>query len=191
MTNKPSKLTFLNQFKLQIENEIDLYCDDYINIISYNFLQRDEKIQLEFQTRIFYMKQKADFQRYKCEYKTGKELHYVKQLVNDYYKSIIKELKENKEKNSLKPYDITKLGVYLNYSLFWNDHMEDKNQAYEIMYEHYKKATEHIAGLPQSVFEDTKKLLSKIEVLLLEWKPQNLDDEEKLKEIEVISGDEL
>jgi len=92
--------------------------------------------------------------------------------VNDAYKLTIKELKQDK---TLKEYDITKLGIYLNYSIFWNDHMNDKVQAYKIMYEPYKKASEHISGLPQNVFEDTKKLLHKIEGLLLEWKPENFD----------------
>ena len=143
MDIKKGKRALLPGYKKQIQKEIDHYCNEFITLIDTFLNSEIEKIN--FEAKIFYMKQKADFTRYMCENKTGNKLIYLKQIVNDLYKETIKELRIDK---TLKEYDITKLGTYLNYSIFWFKQMGNKNKAYMIMYEPYKLALEHISGLP-------------------------------------------
>ena len=95
------------------------------------------------ESKILYMKLKADFYRYHCEFAEGEEFEEMSNNARKMYKEAF-DLAEKE----LPLYNEVRLGLVLNYSVFEYDIMDNKNEGYE---------------MASKIYNDTMKILDDVE----------------------------
>ena len=114
------------------------------------------------QTKIFYMKIKADYYRYHCEFAEGDEFEEAKNNALKIYKEAYDiALKDINIYNSIR------LGLALNYSVFKYEIMDSKNEAYDIAQKAYDDA--------MKVVDDVEKDRTSDNLLLIQLLKENLN----------------
>ena len=136
----PSRIIYIKEVKENIEKELNKICDDIQKMIDKYLLPNVS----DSENKIFYLKLKGDFFRYKCEIINGKDFDDICLKAEKVYKEATdmanKELPIN---NS------TKLGLALNYSVFY----------YEI-----KKLKEEAINIAKNAFDESMKILDDLEI---------------------------
>ena len=114
------------------------------------------------QTKIFYMKIKADYYRYHCEFGEGDEFQEAKnnaeKLYKDAYELALKDLNI---------YNSIRLGLALNYSVFEYEIMDNKNEACDIAQKAYDEA--------MKIVDDAEKRRTSDNLLLIQLLKENLN----------------
>ena len=114
------------------------------------------------ETKIFYMKIKADYYRYHCEFAEGEDFEEAKKNADKIYKEAYEmALKDINIYNSII------LGLALNYSVFMYEIMDNKNEAYDIAQKAYDDA--------MKVVDDEEKERTSDNLLLIQLLKENLN----------------
>ena len=95
------------------------------------------------ESKILYMKLKADYYRYHCEFAEGEEFEEISNNARKMYKEAF-DLAEKE----LPLYNEVRLGLVLNYSVFEYDIMDNKNEGLE---------------MASKIYNDTMKILDDVE----------------------------
>ena len=132
---KNSKLiSLITELKQTLEKELKDLCNNIIKIIN-EYLIRKAK---ENESKIFYLKMRGDYFRYLSEFETDeKKNEMIENCLNSY-----KEATELAEK--LPFTHPTKLGLALNYSVFYYEILNDKATAFKISSEIFDVASNQI-----------------------------------------------
>ena len=106
----PTQSANIKEIKEKIEKELNSICDEIQSIIDKYLIPNSSDVE----NKVFYLKLKADYYRYKCEFATGKE----------FLETCSKAEKVYKEAYDLANKDIpitnsTRLGLALNFSVFY------------------------------------------------------------------------
>ena len=110
------------EYKAQIERELSDLCEDIIKSIQDNSLKKTKDADGE----VFYLKMIADYYRYVAECASGDKLAEVTEKAGDFYQQAQDKAQE------LKTYNSTRLGLSLNYSVFYYELKNDSKKACEI-----------------------------------------------------------
>ena len=114
------------------------------------------------ETKVLYMKIKADYYRYHCEFAEGDEFEEAKNNALKIYKEAYDiALKDINIYNSIR------LGLALNYSVFKYEIMDSKNEAYDIAQKAYDDA--------MKVVDDAEKDRTSDNLLLIQLLKENLN----------------
>ena len=114
------------------------------------------------ETKVLYMKIKADYYRYHCEFAEGDEFEEAKNNALKIYKEAYDiALKDINIYNSIR------LGLALNYSVFKYEIMDSKNEAYDIAQKAYDEA--------MKVVDDVEKDRTSDNLLLIQLLKENLN----------------
>ena len=114
------------------------------------------------ETKVLYMKIKADYYRYHCEFAEGDEFEEAKNNALKIYKEAYDiALKDINIYNSIR------LGLALNYSVFKYEIMDSKNEAYDIAQKAYDDA--------MKVVDDVEKYRTSDNLLLIQLLKENLN----------------
>lgn len=116
----------------EVENELNINCDEIIFFIDSYILNTD----LDIENKIFFLKMKGDYFRYKAEVAENEKFEECKELSRKSYEEAMEISKDLPAVNSLK------LGLCLNYSVFF----------YEI-----EKMSEKACSLAKTAFDDAIK----------------------------------
>ena len=135
-----SQIIFIKEVKENIEKELNKICDDVQKMIDKYLLPNVS----DSENKIFYLKLKGDYYRYKCEFTNGKDFDDI----------CIKAEKVYKEATDIANKDLpisnsTRLGLALNYSVFY----------YEI-----KKLKEEAINIAKNAFDESMKILDDLEI---------------------------
>lgn len=155
------------EYKGKIEKELEEQCKKVINIVKDQSLPK----ATDPESKTFYLKMIGDYFRYIAETASGATLEEVKAGALEYYGKAEKEAKE------LKPYNSTRLGLALNFSVFHYEVKNDIPQACKLAEEALEQAKENIDNMDN---EDARDALSIVELLkenLSLWKEEGEDDE--------------
>jgi 14-3-3 protein epsilon len=114
------------------------------------------------ETKVLYMKIKADYYRYHCEFAEGDEFEEAKnngeKLYKEAYDIALKDINI---------YNSVRLGLALNYSVFVYEIMDNKNEAYEIAQKAYDDAMKMV--------DDVEKNRTSDNLLLIQLLKENLN----------------
>ena len=119
---------------------------------------------IDIENKVFYLKLKADFMRYKCEISYGKELDDI----------ISKTEKIYKEANDIANKELmisnsTRLGLALNYSVFFYDIKKMKEEAINIAKNAFDDAMKILDNLEISKAKDTLLIIQMLKENLIFW----------------------
>lgn len=145
------------EYRKKIGDELAANCEKVINIVKDKSLPKAG----DDEAKVFYLKMIGDYYRYTAEAATGDQLAAVTENALKYYNEATQAA------GPLKPYNSTKLGLALNFSVFHYELKSDSKKACEIAEEALNGAKEKIDEMDN---EEARDALSIIELL-----KENLD----------------
>ena len=154
-------------YKKKIGKELEAQCKKVIKIVTEYSLPKAG----DDEAKTFYLKMIGDYYRYVAENATGDLLKEATEGALDHYEQA------NKCGKSLKPYNSTKLGLALNYSVFYYEVKNDIPKACQLAEEALESAKQNIDNMDN---DDARDALSIVELLkenLSLWKEENEDDD--------------
>jgi 14-3-3 protein epsilon len=154
-------------YKKKIEGELADQCKKVIDIVKNNSMPKAGDAE----SKTFYLKMIGDYYRYIAETAKDTLLAEVTEGALEYYGKATEAAKE------LKPYNSTRLGLALNFSVFHYEVKSDIPKACVLAEEALEQAKENIDNMDN---EDARDALSIVELLkenLSLWKEEGEDDE--------------
>ena len=155
-------------YKTQIEDELNDLCEDIVGHVQETSLKK----ATEAESKTFYLKMIGDYYRYIAECSKGDRLASVTEKALEFYSQATESA------NDLKAYNSTKLGLALNFSVFYYELKNDSDKACELAQVALDGAKADIEEMDN---EDARDALSIVELLkenLELWKEGKEEDNE-------------
>ena len=166
-----NQVEYIKSVKKKLENELTNIIDD-IQLIIDKFLIPNSS---DSENKVYYMKLKGDYYRYKCEFATGQEFTDA----CDKAEKIYKEASEIADKN-IPISSSTRLGLALNYSVFFYEIKGLKEEACKIAKNAFDESMKVLDILEKSKPKDTILIIQLLKENLILWSNEmNDNDEEK------------
>ena len=156
--NQNNHLKQINTIKSKIEDEL-LQIFKKIHAMLDEYLIPNAQDE---ESKIFYMKIKADYYRYHCEFAEEEEFEEAKKNAEKIYKEAY-----DMSLKDINIYNSVRLGLALNYSVFLYEIMDSKNEAYDIAQKAYDDA--------MKVVDDVEKDRTSDNLLLIQLLKENLN----------------
>ena len=145
------------EYRSKIAKELEANCKKIIGIVEKDAFPKAS----DDEAKVFYLKMIGDYYRYTAETATGDKLSEVTEAAMKYYQ------KATDAGSTLKPYNSNKLGLALNFSVFFYELKNDSSKACKIAEEALNGARDEIDNMDN---EEARDALSIIELL-----KENLD----------------
>ena len=151
----------IEKYKAVIEARLHKNCQDIIDCLSAHVIPRVEKRYRDknitsVEERAFFYKMIGDYNRYASESATSPEskqrLTAFKQGALDAYKKSLQLC--NRQESGIKPYNSVRLGLALNFSVFYYEIMGDAKKACSIAKEALQTAIEQIDDCSEDLFQE-------------------------------------
>ena len=168
--NNKTQIESIHQVKKSIENDITKIIEEIISIID-KYLEPNAQ---DTEIKVFYMKLKADYLRYKCEYTSGKEFTEACSKAEKIYKEAY-----DISNKSIPISSSTRLGLALNYSVFYYEIKGLKEEAMKIAKNAFEESMKILDVLEKSRPKDTILIIQLMKENLILWSNElNEKDEE-------------
>ncbi len=164
-----NNLSGVREVKAKVENEMRKICDDIQNILD-KFLVPNSK---DSETKVFFLKLKGDYYRYRAEFTTGKENEDNSNKADKIYK----EAYEIAEKD-IPIASSTRLGLALNFSVFYYEIRNLKEEACQIAKNAFEEAIKILDDLERSKSKDTILIIQLLKENLILWNNEMNEEEE-------------
>lgn len=171
---KEGNMALIKGFKRQVEKELAEICDDVLDLLSKYLISAADTDE----SKVYYYKLKGDYHRYYAEIEAGCESH--KNLALEAY------LKASEFVGSLKPTSPIRLGLALNFSVFYYEILKSPDRGCQLARQAFDEAVE-----VREVQEDDKEASLIMQLLrdnLTLWTedahPDGQDDGTAMEELE-------
>ena len=162
------QLEYLKEVKTKIENELTQICSDIQNVVN-KYLLPNAK---DSETKVFFLKLQGDYFRYKSEYSTGNEFEEACDSAEQAYL----KAQEIAEKD-LQISSSTRLGLALNFSVFYYEIKGKKEDACNIAKAAFDKAMKVLDELEKVKAKDTLLIIQLLKENLILWEGEMNEDE--------------
>jgi hypothetical protein len=152
----------LSAYKHKIETALYADCERIIEIVRSKVLS---KAGAEDEPRSFFVKMVGDYYRYIAETAQGEKLEQVKGEALKAYQEALKI--------PLPPCNPIKLGLALNFSVFYYEVMKDQRQACVLAEESLQLALDKIDEISEEDFRDAKSIIELLKENLALWKDED------------------
>jgi len=156
----------LTSYLSRISSEIELICNQVAKLIDDYLLNSEDE-----ESRTFYLKMKGDYFRYAAEV----TLHEQRQ---NYAKSASEAYSEayDVSRSAMDPPHPIRLGLALNYSVFFYEIEDQKTKACEIAKQAFDEAIGDMESVKMSSFKDSSLILQLLRDNLTLWTSDESDD---------------
>lgn len=159
-------MNILKKFQSKIENELDKSCNEIIKQIDSVLLPKANDAT----SKVFYLKMKADYFRYIAEYSQDKK--QVIEKASEAYAEATKIASDE-----LVTTDPIRLGLALNYSVFFYEIKEDAREACQMAKKAFDEAIVDIENIKDSDYKDSTTIMQLMRDNLTLW-TQELEEED-------------
>ena len=160
----------IKSFKSKIETELSTFTNDIIQLIETHLF----KSATTAESKVFYLKMKADYYRYMAEYAVG-ELHKnVSKNASQAYEDAL-----NIANSELKTTHPIRLGLALNYSVFFYEVLNDPSKACNLAKLTFDDAIADIEHIEEDQYKDATTIMQLIRDNLTLWTNEMQDDDEE------------
>jgi len=154
-------------YKAKVEAELSAVCDDVLSLLN-DFLLGSPTISPE--EEVFYSKMKGDYYRYKAEHLVGKKRNDVVDSADDAYKAALEASKPLKSTNPIR------LGLALNYSVFYFEIKQNKVAACQLAKQAFDNAVGDLEDLTEEQYKDATLIMQLLRDNLTLWQTEDIDD---------------
>ena len=156
------------EYKAKIEGELTDLCEDIIASVRDNSLKKADSPE----SKTFYLKMIGDYYRYIAESVKGDKLAEVTEHALDFYGQATESAKE------LPTYNSTRLGLALNFSVFYYELKNDSKKACELAQEALDGAKADIESMDNDEARDAISIVELLKENLDLWKESEGEDNE-------------
>jgi len=153
----------------KIEKELNDICQDVMDVLDNHLITHaggDE-------ASVFYFKMKGDYYRYKAEFTTEEDRKQASQHSLEAYKKAL-EIAEN-----LKITNPIRLGLALNFSVFYFEIMNEPQKACDLAKKIFDKAITELDGLTEDSYKDSTVIMQLLKDNLTLWTSDNENDNDE------------
>ena len=155
-------LFLITQYKDKIEQELQSICQDVLNLLDENLLKKDE-IKKNPEAVVFFQKMKGDYYRYLGEFKTGDDRKQVIEKAQDSYKVAVDEAEKLKTTHPIR------LGLALNYSVFYYEILNQPDVACKLAKTAFDNAISDLETLDEEEYRDSATIMQLLRDNLTLW----------------------
>jgi len=165
--NSPN-LASLRETKAKVENEMRTISEDIQNVLD-KYLVPAAK---DSETKVFFLKLKGDYYRYRAEFTSGKEMEENTAKADKAYKDAY-ELAEKDIPIS----SSTRLGLALNFSVFYYEIKNLREEACQIARNAFEEAIKILDDLERTKAKDTILIIQLLKENLILWNNEMNEEE--------------
>lgn len=144
-----------------VEDELNVICDDVVDHIDSYIMTENNKLDLE--SKVFFLKMKGDYFRYKAEVLSGQAF----QKCRDESKASYEEAAEMAK--SLPPVNSLRLGLSLNFSVFYYEIDKSPSKACILAKQAFDDAIKDIDALSEEHYKDSTLIMQLLRDNLSLW----------------------
>jgi 14-3-3 protein epsilon len=160
----------IREVKAKIESELNKICDDIQKIIDKYLVPNATEPEM----KVFFLKLKGDYYRYKCEFASDKDFDET----CDKAEKVYKEAYEIANKD-IPITNSTRLGLALNYSVFYYEIKGLKEEACNIAKNAFDESMKVLDDLEKSKAKDTLLIIQLLKENLILWNNEMNEEEEE------------
>jgi len=150
----------IKEFKRKVKEELDSFCNDVLHLIDNSVL----KFCTSPESRVFFLKMKGDYYRYLAECSTGEQQSKISQGgLQAYQEATSIATNELKETNPIR------LGLALNFSVFYYEILNNPTQACSLAKQAFDDAIAKIEELNDDEYKDSTTIMQLIRDNLTLW----------------------
>jgi 14-3-3 protein epsilon len=162
------KMTLIKDFKDKIENELLDICNDILSIIDDSLIPNSSSEE----AKVFYYKMKGDYNRYLSEFQTGDVRKASAGAALDAYKSA-----SDIAGSDLPPTHPIRLGLALNFSVFYYEILNSPDQACQIAKQAFDDAIAELDTLNEESYKDSTLIMQLLRDNLTLWTSDQANDD--------------
>ena len=150
----------LKQYKTKIETELNGLCKEIVDLLDAKLIKDDQPAE----PNIFYLKMKGDYYRYMSEYLSGSTHEAVGKKAHEAY-----EKASERANSELKTTHPIRLGLALNYSVFFYEVLNDPSKACQLAKQAFDDAIADIEQIEEDQYKDSTTIMQLIRDNLTLW----------------------
>lgn len=168
------KLKMVHEFRQEVEAELEKTCLQIIDRIGNSLLKNAS----DNESTVFYHKMSGDYHRYLAEFKEGDERTKATESSKNAYEEATKAAKE------LAPTHPIRLGLALNFSVFYYEIYGKSTKACELAKGAFDEAISELDNLPEDSYKDSTLIMQLLRDNLTLWTSEvdNEDDKEDVEQ---------
>jgi len=155
-------------YKAKIEGELKKICKEAITAIDTSLLKNAASAE----SKVFYLKMKADYYRYTGEVCSGPELEEVSKKAHENYEEA------KKVSTTLQPTDPVRIGLALNFSVFLYEIRKKPKEACEMAKAAFDEAIAGLQELEEDKYKDATAIMQLLKDNLTLWEAELKEGEE-------------
>ncbi|OMH81746.1 Protein BMH1 [Zancudomyces culisetae] len=159
-------------YRGRIEKELKEICDDVLNILGSYLIPRASDAD----SQVFYLKMQGDYYRYLAEFQSGNERDASSNKSLEAYKKA-----SEVAFNELKPTNPIRLGLALNFSVFYYEIMNAPDSACHLAKKAFDDAIAELENLSEDTYKDSTLIMQLLRDNLTLWTSDMQDTEEGAK----------
>ena len=164
-----SQTANIKEIKKKIESELNQICEEIQNIIDKYLIPNASDNEY----KVFFLKLKGDYYRYKCEFANGKDFDDACAKAEKVYKEAY-----DIANSSIPITNSTRLGLALNYSVFFYEIKGLKEEACNIAKNAFDESMKVLDDLEKSKAKDTLLIIQLLKENLILWSNEMNEEEE-------------
>lgn len=159
-------LDLLRTYKTKIEGEVEKICNDLVELLDKHLIPKASNPESE----VFYMKMKGDYYRYFAECVTGDKNKQAGEKAHEAYK------KASEKAGSLASTDPIRLGLALNYSVFFYEILNSPEQACKLAKSTFDAAIADLESLDDDKYKESATIMQLLRDNLTLWTADNPEE---------------
>jgi len=153
-------------YRKKVEEELTKICDEILGVLDKHLIDRAEKPE----SKVFYYKMKGDYYRYLAESTSGQtRLDAADNALTAY-------IKASEISNELLPTNPIRLGLALNFSVFYYEIRSDPSNAINLAKKAFEEAIEKLEGIQDDSYKDSTLIMQLLRDNITLW--TNSDENE-------------
>jgi len=168
---KEDHLAKAKEYHKKVEKELMEICDDILGILDKNLIPSSSLPE----SKVFYYKMKGDYHRYLAESTTGEFRQSAAEKALEAYK-IASEISQE-----LLPTDPIRLGLALNFSVFYYEIMNSPDNAIQLAKQAFDDAIEKLEHLADENYKDSTLIMQLLRDNITLW-TSNVEEGDKKDE---------
>jgi len=167
-----NKAALVQTYKVKVEKELDGVCDEILKIIKDNLLPHAESPE----SKVFYYKMSGDYYRYLAEFKSKTAKSSAAEDAKQSYSSAQKIAVGTDDEEGLPPTHPIRLGLALNYSVFFYEILGSPDKACELAKTAFDDAIAELDQLHEESYKDATLIMQLLRDNLTLWTSDNDED---------------
>jgi 14-3-3 protein epsilon len=163
------KTKLIVDYRTKVEKELDKFCYDILALIDDHLVPQSGSTEC----KVFFLKMKGDYYRYIGEYTKGEGNQKVAESALAAYNDATD--KANKDLKTTNP---IRLGLALNFSVFYYEIMNQPSKACEMAKQAFDDAIANIEDLPEDQYKDSTTIMQLIRDNLTLWTSELAEDDD-------------